>query len=174
MLELVIKGITHTPWWVYPLFALSIYIGIKASKTSIASTEKLFHAPTIFLIISVESLHSNISLDWFVTGIFLTALLIGILCGWLQAAHQSLKFDKEKKLMRIPGTWNVLIFILIIFAIKYSLGFELALDPELIHNTWFEIAFVGITAWCTGLIWGKTLCYVKRMYVDPHTDLERL
>ena len=171
MLETIYQTAIHTPWWVYLLLVVLLKIGINASKTSVVSIKKLFIAPVVFGVMAIETLINNIALSLFVLSIFSIALLIGAVLGWLQVRKQSLRFDRNKQLIKIPGTWSVMTVIIVIFSAKYYFGYALSTDPEIVKNTYFELAFIGVTAVCTGLFIGKLICYLKRMYTEPQTDL---
>lgn len=174
MIETIWQVAKQTPWWVYVLFFALLNIGIKASKTGVVSLIKLSIAPIIFTIMAIETLLNNLALDSFVVSIFAATLLLGVVLGWLQVAFQTLRFDKRQHLIEVPGTWTVMWVILIIFSTKYYFGYALSEDPNIIQNTYFEVAFIGVTAVCTGLFIGKLLCYIKRMLTEPQSDLSDL
>lgn len=171
MLDTLYQTAINTPWWVYLLLILLIKIGINSAKTSVVPLKKLVVAPLVFTIMAVETLVNNLTLTLPVIALFAITLLLGILLGWLQVTKQALTFDRSKLLIKLPGTWSVMALIIIIFATKYYFGYELSVDPEIVKNSYFEIAFIGVTAICTGLFIGKFLCYLKRMYTEPSTRL---
>lgn len=171
MYETLLDTLVHTPWWVYVILVVILQIGFKSAKTSTVSLYKLCIAPIIFTGMAIETLINNLALTPLVSGTFAATLLIGILLGWWQVARQQLQFDRKRKLIKVPGTWSVMIVILIIFSTKYYFGYELSVDPEAVKNTTFEIAFISVTAICTGLFIGKFLCYSKRMFTETHIDL---
>lgn len=171
MFDTIYEVVINTPWWVYLLFAILVKIGYKASKTGTVSIIKLSIAPVIFTVMAIETLLNNLDLTFFVCLSFVLFLLLGIAIGWTQVTMQNLKFDRKRKLIRVPGTWSVMVVILIIFASKYYFGYELSSDPNALNNTYFELLFIGVTAVCAGLFVGKLLCYIKRMYTEPHQEL---
>lgn len=171
MFDTIYNAAVNTPWWVYVLLIVLIQVGIKASKTGTVPLGKLFIAPIIFTAMAIETLLGNIDLTTDVLIGFAVALLIGIGLGWWQVSMQSLRVDANKKLIEVPGTWTVMVLVIIIFATKYYFGYELSVDPYIIHNTWFEVVFVGVTALCSGVFIGKLGCYMKRLYKDPQTTL---
>lgn len=171
-MNMIYQAAIHTPWWVYVLLVVLIQIGFKAAHSGVVPLLKLFIAPVIFGVMAIETLLNNLSMSGFVATTFLISTLIGVSIGWLQVARQQLAFDRDHHLIKVPGTWSVLVIILIIFATKYYFGYTLAIDPNAIKNTTFDIAFIGVTAICTGIFIGKLCCYLKRMYTEPSVDLK--
>lgn len=170
-MEIVKDILVNTPWWVYLLLVVLIQMGVRASKTGVVHLGKLTIAPLIFTYMAIETLVNNLVLTPYVYSVFAGTLLLGILLGWIQVSMQSLRFDKAKWLIEVPGTWTVMLVIIIIFVAKYYFGYALSVDPNVIHNSFFEVMFIGVTAVCTGLFIGKFLCYMKRMYTEQQTDL---
>ena len=171
MLEIIKQTALHTPWWVYLLLYFLLKMGFKAASTRVVSVKVLFIGPVVFTFMAIETLINNFKITGFDISIFSIALITGAAIGWYQVSTQSLRLDKENWLIEIPGSWSVLIIIIIIFASKYYFGYELSVDPEIAHNTLFETAFVGVTAGCTGIFVGKLLCYLHRLQKGPHQDL---
>jgi hypothetical protein len=171
MLEPLYQTAIQTPWWVYLLLVILLKIGINAAQPAVVPLKKLFIAPVIFGYMTVHTLLANVTLSALTLSIFALALAIGALVGWIQIARQALKFDHTKQLVQVPGTWSVLTVIVVIFASRYYFSFELAVDPKIIANPTFLVAFISITSVCTGLFIGKLLCYLKRMRTDPQTNL---
>jgi hypothetical protein len=50
-MEHLFEILTHTPWWVYVLFAYILYVGITAMKLRSVPVFQLFIVPTIFTIL---------------------------------------------------------------------------------------------------------------------------
>lgn len=172
MTETIYQTLMHTPWWVYIIFIVLVKLGLRASKTSITHLPKLAIAPAIFTYMAVDSLINNLHLTRQVLLIFSGTGLLGILIGYLQVTRLTLSFDREKYLIKVPGTWSVIVIMMIIFSTKYCLGYELALDPNILENSRFEIFFITVNAVCSGIFIGKFICYIKRLYTEPSVELQ--
>ncbi len=170
-MEIIWQIIIHTPWWVYLLLIYLIRVGIRASKTRIVTLKKLFIIPLIFTFLSVHTLITSFSLSVFTVTIWVVAILIGAILGWFQIYRYKLKVDRQHLLIQVPGTWSIMILIVIIFATKYYFGYELAVDPKLVEQTGFEFAVLAVSGVCTGLFIGRLVCYLYRLRTAPSIDL---
>ena len=161
--ENVYYVLIYTPWWVYVLFIYLIFIGIKASKPRKNSLIKLAIVPLVFLILSIDSLMNETSLHSPNLLAYIIAMLIGILIGFLIAKHIGGHAIKDKKgyLINLPGSWLVLILIIIIFTAKYYFGIRLGYHPELINNLKFTIIMLSIYGLTSGIFIGRFLFYLS-------------
>lgn len=165
------QALVHTPWWVYLLLAYLIKIDIQASKTRVASLKKLFILPTILLLMSIHTLITSFPINPFTLTIYIISILLGIALGFWQIYRLKIKIDKKHMLIQLPGTWSTLIVVLIVFAAKYFFGYELAVDPNLVKQTDFEIIMLGISGILTGLFVGRVICYLYRYATYPSVNL---
>lgn len=170
-MEFIWQTLINTPWWVYALLVYLIIIGIKSSKTQVISLKKLFIIPVLFTVLSIHTLLTSVKTDFFTISCWAIAMIIGIILGWLQIYRYQIKIDKTKQLVQVPGNWTTLIIILLIFASKYYFGYELAVDPQMLTQTWFEVSLLAVTGICAGLFVGRLSCYIYRMQTQPSVDL---
>ena len=98
----------NTPWWVYALLAYCIVVGIKAARGGVVPYFKVIIIPIVFAYLSLDSLFSHFSLNGFVLAVFCASLVLGFLCGILQAYKQNIVADRSRLLIQIPGTWSTL------------------------------------------------------------------
>jgi hypothetical protein len=166
--SIIYQILVYTPWWVYLLFFYLLKIGYKSSKTGIVLIKKMLIMPIIFSIMSLESLVS-LPVTNLIIFVYIISLLIGLLLGILQAKLQKPIPDIDKKRLIIPGTWSIMIIILIIFISKYYFGYQAASDPLIIHSN----AFIIISGSTTGLFIGKTLYYYWKCYRGPWVDIDK-
>jgi len=167
----ILQILSGTPTWVYILFALLIYLGIKASKTRVISVKKLCILPIVFTYMSVHTLLISFAINTISVSTWVIATAIGIILGWIQVARYKLEVDKAHFLVKVPGTWSVLILIILIFVTKYYFGFELASDPQLKLHLGFELSMLFVSGALTGLFVGKLGCFLYRLYTEAQTDL---
>jgi hypothetical protein len=165
------QALNNTPWWVYVLLAYLVTIGIKAAKTQVVSLKKLFIMPILFTFLSVHALLTSVKTNAFAISCWAIAMALGILVGWLQTARYDIKIDKTKYLIQIPGNWSTLIIISIIFVSKYYFGYKLAVDPQMVNHTWFEVSLLGVTGICAGLFVGRLSFLLSHMQKQPSVNL---
>ncbi len=171
-MQAIWNALVHTPWWVYVLLIYLIKVGIRASKTNVVSIIKLSIIPIIFTVMSVHTLVSAFPISIFTVSVWAATLLLGCILGFWQIFRLNIQVDKQHYLIRVPGTWTTLVIILIIFASKYYFGYELAVDPNLATQNWFEISLLLVSGVCTGLFIGRLICYVYQMFTQISIPLE--
>ena len=171
MLDIVLAFLYHTPWWVYLILFYCLTIGFKCSKDSISPLWKLFIIPVIFGGMSIHTLIANVHLDEFSLTVYFVSLLIGITLGAIQLRLSKVEVDAKHLLIKLHGTWSVMIIILIIFASKYWFGYKTALDPNLYQNTHFEIGLLFVSAVTSGIFIGKLFYCLFRLMKGPSVDL---
>jgi hypothetical protein len=161
----------HTPWWVYVLLGYLIAVGIKASKERVIPFWKIFVLPTIFLSISIQNLTTIENIEYLSIGSWIVAMLVGSLFGWWQVKRLDIKIDKKCLLIQIPGSWDTLLVILIIFIAKYYFGYEKATNPVLVAQLKFKISMLVLSGVCTGLFLGRLFGYMSHYKDDTESDL---
>lgn len=172
-METVLSAALGAPWWVYGLLGYLSFVGAKASKPHVIPLNQLFILPIVFALLSLLSLmevaFSTVGLgSWGIT------LLIGIWLGWSSIKSMDIRVDKQQRLIALPGTWSTLLIILAIFASKYYIGYQLAVDPALLENDAFLMGTMGVSGFCLGLLLGRLFCFIHRFRVEEHVQLERV
>ncbi|MGZ0782488.1 hypothetical protein DNK59_00985 [Pseudomonas sp. TKO26] len=118
-----------TPLWVYAVFALICYYGLRALTTTRESRRSLLLTPLILLVWSLWSVnlgeHAVLALGAWAGGAALGSLLALLL---FSSAGVLLESDGEAIL--VPGTLKILGISLLFFAVKYWIGYQTAVHPE--------------------------------------------
>ncbi|AIF53155.1 DUF6622 family protein [Pelosinus sp. UFO1] len=160
----------HTPWWVYLLLIYLIAVGIKSSKVRIIPFWKVFVLPTIFLFISIQTL-MTIKIEYVSIASWIVGMLVGSLLGWWQVKRLDIKIDKKRSLIQIPGSWDTLLVMLIVFIAKYYVGYEQATNPVLVAQLKFKVSMLVLSGVCTGLFLGRLFCYLGHYKDGKEADL---
>ena len=155
------EALIHTPVWVYVVFFYLLFIGIKSLKDRELPFFKIFIVPAIFFYISLSSLIKNFHLEALTVLLWIFAIFIGMTLGFLQYKNQGVKYDREKKVFLLPGSYSTLVLFLVIFASKYYFGYELARDPGLLEQQSFEFSMLGFSGVCTGAFLGRLYYYLN-------------
>jgi len=165
--------LSETPWYIYVLFFFLINRGIKSSRTQIVSLKKLFVLPILFTTLSVHTLVTSVSFNYVNLASLLIPLLLAAGLGWWQVTRYSIEVDKEKWLIKVPGNWSTLVIILIVFASKYYLNYQLAVHPQILGESGFASSLLAITGFCTGFFIGRLACYIQRFIKLPSVELSQ-
>lgn len=161
----------QTPWWVYVLLVYLITMGTKASKTRVVSLVKLFIIPIIFIFMSIHTLISSFRMSVHTVSTWSIAIILGVVLGYLQMSRYTFEIDRVHRLIKIPGTWTTLVFILIIFVSKYYFSYQLSVDPAIVHETTFKYLMLGLSGVFTGLFIGRLICYLYQFMKNPSVNL---
>ena len=171
MIEIIWNILKHTPTYVYVIFIYLMYTGLQARKEQVISIFKPVALAAVFSYMAIDMLIRSFQMNATVLGIWLFSLSLGIFLGWLQFSRKNIQVDKEKKLIKLPGTWSSLFLILIIFSSKYFFGFMYFRSPHLFQNLGFQVFALLISGSTSGLFIGRLANCFYRLKVDQHTDL---
>lgn len=166
----MLKIITGTPFYVWPLLAYVIFIGIKARKKNVIPLKVLLIAPAIFSTWSFYSIITRYGANFFILSVAIISMLIGTFGGCLVMRKTKMRFDKIKKHVELPGSWITLILLMSLFSIKYFLGVTSALVPELV-GTWFLLIPEFGAIIIAGVLVGRVVGCWKKYKSSLHVDL---
>jgi hypothetical protein len=163
--------IANTPWWVFVLLVYLIRVGLGATRSRIVPVRRLLILPTIFIALSFVSMYNNMQLTFDHVLIWSAAFMIGSCLGWLQFKALKIKAVKNRASLYVPGTWSLLVIIIILFCVKYYYGYQNAIDPtKLQSNIWLFFAY-GLF---TGLFAGRVGYAVRCIKAGPYASDETI
>ena len=163
----------NIPWWVYLIFFYCIFIGIKSLKTSVIHISKFFIIPIIFIYLSLHTLLSSFSLNFFIIFTYIISLLVGIYLGVILLKRSKIIVDAKNKLIKVPGSWVTLVLILIIFFSKFFIGYELGVDPKIVSNKSFEVFLLVVSGVTSGMFLGRLIYVIFKMFNGPFEELSK-
>ena len=87
--------------------------------------------------------------------------IIGGILGWLSGKQSNLTIEKNNR-VSIPGSYNVLIAILLIFSVKYYIGYQMGVVklPEEIFK--YHVYDIATSSLITSYFLLRALCYTYR------------
>lgn len=117
---------SRTPVWVWILLAYLVSRGLKALKGGMAPLSRLAIVPAVFTVWGLLHLFKEPSAGW-VTGLaWLVGAAAGLGIGIVLARNSGMTVDRLQKTVTLPGSVVPLGLILLSFASKFWLSFELA------------------------------------------------
>jgi hypothetical protein len=170
-MEHLFEILTHTPWWVYVLFAYILYVGITAMKLRSVPVFQLFIVPTIFTILSIHTLVGRIGDHLLYIIPWALAAAIGLSIGWIEMKRLNIVVDRKKRLLKIPGSVFTLILLLLFFGSQYYYGFISATAPERAKEIQFVIFILLISGMGTGIMWVRGVGYFFKYVKSPLAGL---
>lgn len=160
----------NTPWWIYVLFIVLVRFGFIATKPRLVPIKALIFLPSILIIFSLLSVYPIVGVNGTNLLIWAGTILAGIAVGWFQYFCWRIKAVKEKQTLYLPGTWGLLITILIIFTLKCYFDFEISLDSASFLNAKYQYWLIMTYGFFTGLFIGRLIYALNCVKYGPFID----
>ena len=149
----VVYILKSTPFYVYLLFIYLMFIGIKATKPRVVVYPvKLFIMPLVFLAFFIKQLNR-------IEDLLLVFVLITISIFINLKLFKPPPVQIENNISIIPGSWQPLFIIIVIFSIKYLFGYMRTVKPQLPQQ--YEIIELIISSLMIGMTLSRALFYYK-------------
>lgn len=157
---MLIEILTHTPAWVFGVFALLAWIGIKQAMPSSAHLNRVIAVPMAMVAFAVFGVvtafgHSPAGL-WGVAGWAVAAVLVLAAVNRLPLSP-GVRFDTATRRFHLPGSWVPLVLMMGIFLTKYVVAVILAMHPEYAHQTAFALSVSTLYGLFSGVFTGRAL-----------------
>ena len=149
----VVYILKSTPFYVYLLFIYLMFIGIKATKPRVVLYPiKLFITPLVFWAFFIKQLNR-------IEDLLLVFVLITISIFINLKLFKPPPVQIENNISIIPGSWQPLFIIIVIFSIKYLFGYMRTVKPQLPQQ--YEIIELIISSLMIGMTLSRALFYYK-------------
>jgi hypothetical protein len=159
--------LTHTPIWVFPLFAYLVWLGVKAMQPRTVTIRRSLIVPAVFIVWGLSRLFSRgQDVMWpLVTWLGAAAILLAI--GLLTA--RPIELDHATGEIRRPGSVVPLIRNITVFTLQYIVAVIAAVDP---HDA-TVVAIVGraVSGGTTGYFLGRTIALLRQYWKQRKADL---
>ena len=139
--------ISHTPVWVFAVFALLIVLGAQALRERTVPLRRVVITPAVFIVWGIVSLATKPSFSVLLVGDWLLTALVGAAIAGLALRFDGLRADRDRRLVHLPGSPFPLIRNVVIFVTKFGLGVAMATAPEAReHIAFWDVAVSGLSA----------------------------
>jgi len=149
--------LTHTPIYVWAIFALILFLGYQRTRDRTVSLWRLLLLPLILGVVAVSGF-AGAGLSTIPAVV--VGLAIGGVAGWL--------LERDGATRRLPagrlwvrGEWWSLVQIVLIFGFRYSIAVSAAVDPTLATDPTWHLATVFVSSLLTALILGRTAARLR-------------
>jgi hypothetical protein len=150
----------NTPLWVYVVFLVLVYFGLKARKPQRESRFSLLSTPLVLLGWSLLSLNLTDDPGLSLSG-WLIAVLLGALSAWLIFPSKGINLDDPETGLIVPGTWKALTLLLLFFAANYYFGYQDDVHPERAAAPDMLLLKAAASGFISGLISARSLKYYR-------------
>jgi len=154
---MLIQIVQHTPTWVFALFALLLWLGVKQLSTR---TQGLPRALSMGLAMTGLAVYGAVSAfgahAWALSAWAFAALAA---FAWMvrQPLARGTRYDSWQGVFTLPGSWKPLALMMGIFATKYVVGVMLAMQPQLAGQVAFALPVALIYGLFTGVFASRSM-----------------
>jgi hypothetical protein len=155
MPESIASIVSHTPSWVFVLFAGLIAIGLRQTQPRVVSRRRLIVLPLViaaysFYGVATASHGSPLALTMWVVAVLMACLLT-----YLSPPNGAV--SEMPGTVRVPGSWVPMVVIVGLFATRYAYNVMLAMHPEVSHSGNFMAAFSALFGFLGGLLLSRSV-----------------
>ena len=158
--QIISQIISHTPTWVFALFAALLALGLSQLRTRTASLARVTVMPVAMLLLAVSGVVSAFGFGvegWLALLVWATgAVLVG---RWVALSKNpaGTGYDPVLKQFALPGSVVPLVLIMGIFCTKYAVGVTLVFHPELAQHEAFALVVSGLYGVFSGIFAARAL-----------------
>lgn len=149
-----------TPLWVWAVLLALIALGLSATRTRQMALAHLTALPLAMTGLALWGVVSAFAGSGRLAGLLALWLLcagLALTWGWRGAAPAGTRYDPQRRVFRLPGSWVPMALILAVFLMKYGIGVQLALAPALAHDSAFALAVTALYGALSGVFAVRTL-----------------
>jgi len=146
-MRLIVTILVNSPWWVYALLALLVWLGVQALRTRTVAVWRLLATPVVFIgwgivSLALRSVSSPVLIaDWLATAAIAAAI------AWVAVNLDGVLIDRSRQLVTLKGSVVPILRNMLIFLAKYGLGVAIAIAPAFRAELYiWDIAISGATA----------------------------
>ncbi|HVE10382.1 MAG TPA: DUF6622 family protein [Paraburkholderia sp.] len=158
-----VEIIQGTPIWVWVLLVYLLSRGFKALHSGTAPLSRLAIIPVVFAGWGILHLLTYPLAGWSAALAWIVAALAGVLGGVFIASRSRFIVDPAANTVMLPGSVVPLVLILITFATKFWLGFELATVTNLSMLGLYTVIDAAVSGIVAGVFGGRFLTYWRAM-----------
>ena len=162
----VANVVVHTPIWVWPLYALLLFLGWQRTRDSSIHLARMLILP---LVVSILALFSFISSGPSALPAMLAGLVIGSGAGWqLEPEGATHRMPDEK--IWLQGEWLSFGLIGVVLIFRYGINIVQALAPALHADLSWHMGTLFISTGLSAIFLGRTAARL-RVYLAPRSAI---
>ncbi|MBX7067611.1 MAG: hypothetical protein K1X28_10315 [Parachlamydiales bacterium] len=146
-------SLTNIPAWIFFLFVILVIIGMRAATPRTMSIYRLLVLPLIFMIWNLAWLFERVHEQFSLFPLWFLGIVGGSVLGWQSVVSWKIKADRKNKTVTLPGTWSVLVLILLVFAVRSFFVYSYETHPKQVEEYYiYDSLLSGIF---TGIFIGR-------------------
>ncbi|MEQ9695682.1 hypothetical protein [Shimia sp. SDUM112013] len=154
---MVISILHGAPFWVWPVLALLVWLGLRATRVRSVASWSLYVLPLAGLL-SLNAVH-GLNVGVAVWAVFGGGYLSGALFG--RRYQAGLVLEKSGGVVRLAGEWMTLLVLMIVFWVNFAGGVAQAIAPVVYASFGFKLGFAAIAGLAAGSFLGRAIAVLR-------------
>lgn len=148
---------SHVPVWVWGLLAALIALGLSATRTRQKTLWKALAMPVAMAAFSAYGVISTFATNAPALIAWVSALVIAVALRAALGWWGNVRWVPATRRVELPGSWLPLVWMLAVFALKFSVAVSLAIHPELMAQGGFAAWICLVYGALSGIFFGRVL-----------------
>jgi hypothetical protein len=166
LLSTITTVVIHTPIWVWPLYALLLFLGLQRTRDSTVSLPRMLILPVVVVLLAVFSfiVAGPTALPAIVSG-----LVVGGTLGW--------QLERDGATRRLPGgklwlrgEWWTFSQILVVLISRYVTNVVAAMDPALAADLSWRLGTLFLSSALSAAFLGRTVARLRVYFATPSAN----
>lgn len=149
--------LTHTPIWVWALFAFVLFMGFQRTRDRIVQLWRMLLFPVVMIVLAVSGM---IGAGVNALPAIAVGLIIGGVSGWLLERDGATRRLADGRLW-LRGEWWSFIQIVLIIGFRYSAAVIGGMNPVLAADRAFHLGTLFVSSLLSAMILGRTLARLR-------------
>jgi len=154
--QAIVPVLRQTPVWVWGLLAAFLTLGITQLRDRTASLVRVSLMPVAMTVFSISGTYTALGASPHLATAIAAWLIAAVLAFALVARGQAnAVYDPVRRLFHLPGSAAPLLLIVGIFLVKYVVGVDLAMAPQLVQDAPYVLSVAALYGAFTGAFVGR-------------------
>lgn len=141
---MIIDILRHTPFWVFLVLALLVFLGARRIRPGRIPVRRLYVLPLVMTVFSLVGTVQAFGAGVATIGIWVVAFAALLALGRSLPARSDVQYAPASRSVELPGSWLPLVLMITIFFFRYAVAVALAMHPALHADPTFGTAVSGL------------------------------
>lgn len=158
--EAIADIVRRTPVWVWGMLGGLVALGLSATRSRTLHVGRLVLMPVAMGVLAlwgVQAAFGNTGRLAELLALWAACCAALLVVGSRMAPPPGARYNAATRSFQLPGSWVPLGLILAVFSMKYGIGVQLAMAPELARDAGFAFAVSALYGLLSGLFAARTL-----------------
>jgi hypothetical protein len=169
MMAMAFGIVRGTPWWVFLLAALLVWLGLRSLRPRVTTVVRILMTPGVFVTWGLASLAAGggssptLVLAWLLTAV------AGVAVAMLTVPMQGMCVDRVHRLVLVPASVLPIVRNVIVFSAKYVLAVGAVIHPD--ARAQLDVWDLAVSGASAGYFVGWVVRFAQAYCNAPIADL---